>query len=422
MRITLQNTEIIIDKSFITDCNLTSQQRNNVQGKLMRPINAFCLTLPILFLSIPTLATAQNYCGVSLNGVYVEIEPFYVGSTEPLLSKTAYAITDSELVSPAPDFVLRHTLFHLDHENDWGYHLALGYDFPSCSPCKYGFSFEYNYFNNKEEGHTPHFTRPDGFSSAIIRNPLSVFNPEPQFPAAFGFSDAKEQLTTRYDAVDLLTHKNIQFCNGANLQFFTGARYLHFKENLEANYHFLPESAVLFLTTLDEQINFNNRFDGIGPRIGAKGFYPLFNCNFGLTVQVAGNLLMGKSKSSFYDNLTSDNIFDLPVPPAFEDVVTFKAVDRQDSTQHVVPSLDGKVGLMYTTTFCNRSSLAIEVGYRADRYFGLSDDTAFVESVTIAHSLIDTLNNFTEKDYLNNDAYHHDFDISGPYLNVTYRF
>jgi hypothetical protein len=73
----------------------------------------------------------------------------------------------------------------------------------------------------------------------------------------------------------------------------------------------------------------------------------------------------------------------------------------------VVPGLSGKVGLAYRGVFCNCSSLVIEAGYRGDKYFGVAQDSSFVQFDNSGFNL-------------DKDATHHDFSIAGPYISVSF--
>ncbi|MBA2653554.1 MAG: hypothetical protein H0U71_00615 [Gammaproteobacteria bacterium] len=152
----------------------------------------------------------------------------------------------------------------------------------------------------------------------------------------------------------------------------------------------------------DSFYDHESKFCGIGPRVGVNVFYQVAN-NFGLVTEVAGNLLFGKSDSDYSERIRDVEDGGAGTVDIFEGTHN----THQDDHCNVVPVLSGKVGLAYHATLRNCSTLGIEIGCRGDKYFGIADHSSLVIPDSFTAGFI-------------KDGTYHDFDISGPYLNVSF--
>lgn len=325
-------------------------------------------------------------------GAYIALEAFNAKATDTFLTNYPYATVfigdDTD-----PDETFEGRRLNFDPDNEWGYRVAVGYDYPSCCPCNYGFSLEYTYFKTDDDR---------SFSvAAPVAGTFSEISPFDSF--FFGdFTEVNAKIESRYDTVDLLAHHNRVLCKCIDAQFFAGARYLRLKESYHAHYF---EDVLIGGDDDDDEdltIHFSNRFNGIGPRVGLAAFYPIF-CNFGITTEIAGNLIFGCSKSNYSEDFSSVEFDGAVIDET--DEFTFRN-DSHDRAK-VVPGWSGKVGLAYHADFRNCSSLNIEVGVRGDKYYEISDVRAFTQSNAFESSFSKT-------------ALYHDFEIAGPYISVSY--
>lgn len=391
----------------------------------MFKIKKLSYSLLALTLTAGVASTAQaSYNGgyARCGGWYVSAEPFYERVTDTLFSRLSYSDTSFFDTS-----VTGNRLGHLElsdrynsisQDDKWGFRVAVGYDFPSCNPCNnYGASLEYTHFNAENSNNTDAsfvFNNTTGIFSGSIITPLisPLFNAISSSNSGIdviGFTEANASFRTNYDTVDLLAHKNIFLRNCSTAQFFVGARYLHLKEEYRTNFEFPGfvgtfDDVAFSIPSAEDHLRFNNKFDGIGPRIGANAFYNIAG-GFGVTGELAGELLFGQVHSDFSENLSvaaTTSEFDIFSTPAVSD--EFR--NDQHDTNIVVPGLSGKVGLAFRTSFCNCTTLSIELGYRGDKYFGVADNAAFTESL---NNTVNTIK----------DAKFHDVSFTGPYLSVT---
>lgn len=366
----------------------------------MERFNKFHMSLVTLFLSTTVVSSASAIAPSQQvrqhGGWYVEVEPFYAKAKDTLLSTLPFAETSVEtFFEDDIELEREDSILHTFRPGrKWGFRVAAGYDFPSCNCCTYGFSLEYTYLKIDDNQRLTNFVDEDF---------------EPALDDHYGFfdadaTDANVNLEYKYHAVDLLGHKNLSVCGCVDLQLFSGARYVHLKEEL--NRH-LFVNADLFDDVISEDntasdffSNYNAKFDGLGPRVGVNAFYPVA-CGVGIVTEVAGDLLFGVSRSDYSERLR--DVFD-----EGETVFEGRFHEHNKSDAHVVPGLSGKVGLAYRTVFCNCSSVSVELGYRGDKYFGIGYHSALVNPVDFDAGFV-------------KDGSFHDFDISGPYLNLTYR-
>lgn len=81
----------------------------------------------------------------------------------------------------------------------------------------------------------------------------------------------------------------------------------------------------------------------------------------------AGLLIGDTSSSAFLTQITT------PEDPIFGSTATITNRFHRPTVKRLVPTLDAKLGLDYTVCFCNKSSLTLEAGYSANRYWDTFD-------------------------------------------------
>lgn len=366
------------------------------------------LSLVTLFVStavcVSAQAAVQDMKKAKCGGFYAELEPFYARSSDSFLNTTPFAWSDASTFEIGPASILRNKFYSFDPDWNWGVRIGIGYDYPSSECCNYGVALDYTYFDSRDN------QRVNGIFDTEIDLPIEpalypyISN---QSPDELAFTNVDANLKERYHTLDLLAYRNTLACNCINLQFFTGARY--FKLTEEFNENFYVDAQFLDSTPFlgdRASFRFKNNFDGVGPRVGVNGFYPLA-CNFGINVQFAANLIYGCSQSQYH---ASQEDFNLGLVTERAEVNSVS-----NSKAHFIPGLSGKVGLSYRLAFnnCSCSSMSVELGYRGDKYFNAAE-TAAVSRVTSDRPS----DGYTPISA--SDGPYADFDLTGPYLNISF--
>lgn len=362
----------------------------------MRGIKKLCSLFFIILLTMTVTAQADVFTPkVSRHGgAYISLEGFNAEGNDTFISNQPFGVVMIAHTA-APDFTADNRNLNFNTDTDWGYRIAVGYDYRSCCPCNYGFSLEYMHYHTNEYDS---FTLEPRTSLETTRVVVPI---DANLPVFFSrdFTAVNARFSSKYDTVDLLAHHNRVLCQCVDAQFFLGARYLNLKQDWHSQFT-ETVSPVLINTTNEELLlNFKNRFHGIGPRVGIAGFYP-FYCNFGVSAEVAGNLLFGCTNSEFTEHFTGQDLL-----TGSTEVSSFR--DEGRDRAKFVPAWSGKVALAYHADFCNCSGLTVEVGYRGDKYYEISDVRAWVQAIP------------GDSAQIKNGLYH-DYEITGPYLSVSY--
>lgn len=343
-------------------------------------------------------AQAQNSSRLPCGG-YGDFEIFYAQATDSLLTNFSYGYVSSDRMVVNQDEYFRNYFFIIKPSYQWGFRAAVGYDFPSCDPCaNYGVSLEYTHFRQKNSDKTPRFNATGEDERQIV--PLALIDS----PRGILYSEGNADFETKYSTFDALAHKNILLNNCSNVQLFAGIRYLYLRENYDAGYGINPIPSQGSNPILAEA-HFENRFDGVGPTVGTNVFYSLCG-GFGISGQLAGSLLGGQSNSEYQSHLFAD----FGVPDAFYDTV-----NTHPNSTLIVPGVGAKLALAFKAKLCNGGDVGIELGYRGDKYFGVLNQSALVESLEVPDGTLAVGGN----QKFNKDATYHDFSFKGPYLNVS---
>lgn len=261
------------------------------------------------------------------------------------------------------------------HDN-FGYGGEVSYTFPNSGT---DLLFHYQTFSDSSSSK---LQAPDG---GTLWNVLSIY----------GLSVHSDSATSRssyeFDQADLSIGNEIVVGRNFILHPYFGAAYVKISKNMRTNYiNAFTETGFAEEETFvgDAIVDSNSYFRGLGPRIGVDAEY-LFTPNFGLITHTNTSLYLGIINSDVREttSLGGDDFFDV-------------ARIHQENVDRVVPALEGKLGLAYRWP-C--AKLKIEAGYQASHYFNAVNSYR-------AGEFILNLN------YLKNP---HDFNLYGPYLNVS---
>lgn len=134
---------------------------------------------------------------------------------------------------------------------------------------------------------------------------------------------------------------------GANVRFFGGVRFAEFEQTAEN--HFYGD----FTVTED----WESRFRGIGPRVGADVDVPAGE-NISMNFSGSGSVLWGETKTQTILNVT-DNATRFTV---FDDHVTSSSADR------AAYNLEGEVGVS-----AHGDGITVTAGVRGEAWFNVTD-------------------------------------------------
>lgn len=335
---------------------------------MKRSVYALFIILMTLFSINSVMANSNVGCR---GGWYIELEPF--------AAKINDDWTRGRFASAFPTNDSNYRLHDKDY--NWGGHIALGYDFISCSPCYYwGASIEYTHLDSDDNKQTSN----DGFISGEFG--VLDFGP---------FTSAKADFDSKYDALDFLVHYHIATPACIQTQVFAGIRYARIDESLQVGYRFDPEITA-FAGERELSVSVDRDFRGIGPEVGLGIFAPVY-CGFGVTAEALGGYMHSRHCDHFgsrFDTFVNGESL-------FNDDNCFRHENND-----WVPFAAAHAGLAYQATLCNCSIIRLEAGYRYDRYF----------------DVLQTWNDHCHCDCQFNpeERRDQDFEFQGPYLKLTW--
>lgn len=324
-------------------------------------------------------------------GWYAEVEPFYVTVTDTLLTNSIYAVkvADPTILG---DFKKQYFL-NLDH--DWGARIAFGYDMHCCPNYCDGLSVEYTTFDqtNRASVHNDNRTT----AGLPVLAPAEFIDITDESSARF--SDASSSLSQKFCTFDLLFHRILAMSHCLTVKTTAGVRYFALKEQLRNHYNFAGFIGPTFVNNI-YNVNFKNELHSVGPQIGTKMNFYVAN-GFGISGELTGSLLYGESFSEFHNtyNLSPGTT---PLGPA----TSLSSFNEHDDTGHVIPAVSAKIALTYQYFLPHCSYVNVELGYRGDRYFNAANDVAFQQLLG--------------GDDFNSKSNYQDFDLTGPFLSVSF--
>ena len=318
----------------------------------------------IIFLFITTLQPAiGNECGGCLGdplysyqkpcGFYVELTGAWVVPSETGLG----TFTDSwEYQNSDGSTTALSKPSKADYKGAWG--IKLGYDF-NCSASNV--EIEYFHLHNSKHNFNDTSDNPIGFGSAFF-NLYVPINPEDIFisDAYLDYTLDKVDVTFGHwfatDRCKLLIHPSV------------GLRYI----NLEHDLTFLIGHV-------------RSCYHGIGPMIGLDGEYKLCG-GFSFTSRFDASVLMGSVKADSRLAFAATNLYESP------------------STDRIVYTFGGSLGVAYDWCICNNSALRLELGYTVENYIGPFDIiTAYTDPEPRIEKLLTT-----------------NFGYSGPFISLRW--
>lgn len=158
---------------------------------------------------------------------------------------------------------------------------------------------------------------------------------------------------TIYNAGDLVFGQNLNVGERVSLHPFAGVRYAYIDVKNTAYYMGSPFD-------LGQRVDdtWESTFSGIGPRFGSDAAAKLGR-GFSVRARLGLSALIGTSSPKF------DDLYTLPTEFSGTDTYPIK----QSPSTHVVPEIDGRLGVNYTYDFDSTTALGFEVGWQAIEYF-----------------------------------------------------
>lgn len=277
----------------------------------------------------------------------------------------------------------------IDPDYKWQYEVIVGYDIPCTAN---NIELSYFHLNTKDHLHS------DLSDNALIVSKYFIANGQLPF---FGEDpltayDNAVQLEYKVDKIDLTVGRQIKdVCGGFKLHPAIGIRYAQLEHRFDN--HFEAASDDNFFHA-DNVVY--SEFRGQGPVLALDARYGWTNA-FGIVGHFDTSLIVGSVRSN--NNITLRTIDGDDTGGAYASWST-------PTSNRLVSSVSGKLGIDYTHCYCNKSSLTIEVGYLASKYFDAFD-------LTRGDVLMDDMSSSNLPDL--RDVETNNFSYRGPYINLT---
>lgn len=234
----------------------------------------------------------------------------------------------------------------------------------------------------------------------------------------FPYNDAEGKTDTAYDAGDLLLGQKLDVGSRVRLHPFVGIRYAHLDIKDTGSY-FMPNSPLFSgnnnptLNNVFEESSLENRFDGVGPRLGSDAQINLGN-GFSLRGRLGLSALIGSQRVT-----NEAQILVQPVTGGAPGVLNGE--NNTSSDTRVVPEIDGRLGLNYTMHFnSSNTALGFELGWQATNYFNVIADQ-YPVTLGLAGAVGNNNNNGgVPASSIGTDHYadNVNFGVQGPYARV----
>ncbi len=174
-----------------------------------------------------------------------------------------------------------------------------------------------------------------------------------------------------YQVADFEAGYNFTMGAGSNLRLFGGVRYAHF--NQKATGSVSGSGTAVFdgntvSGTAQASVKRKTTFSGIGPRLGMNGQFAVGASGFNIFGSLSGAMLYGK-----YKDQRSLSVFgtDRGAPA---ETTSFGGSTTDKKKNKWVPTVEGELGVGYNFNAGAGSTVGIQLGYRAEKWWGVSSD------------------------------------------------
>ncbi len=317
-------------------------------------------------------AQAQMYS--SGPGVYLSLEGRYLMTKGDKISLYPGTWTSAPTASANAKTKL---------DKGWGGKAMLGYRFNN--NWDVGFGFAAGWMKGKKgHGSGTYLTSTDGVSTSY-----------------YGTGDIKTKLT--YQVADFEAGYNWTMGNNSTLRLFGGLRFAHFNQTTKGSDFYgtaTLDGGFNPVGTYNGSYKRKTTFWGIGPRIGLNGQFGIGDSGFNVFGAVSGAVLFGKFKDKHSGSYSAFSTIDGSSATAWS--------TKDKSKSKVVPNAEGEIGLGYNFNTGGGSKVGIQVGYRAEGWWGVTSNAP-----------IDTGNmgSFSPKSSNSSDLF-----IHGPFVRLVATF
>ncbi|WP_133130015.1 Lpg1974 family pore-forming outer membrane protein [Legionella yabuuchiae] len=326
--------------------------------------------------NVSTIPEQSPGLGGSIGGLYIQ----------PSANNLEYAVYTIPLPLPAPNW------YQQSVKPDYapGFTLGVHYNFESKQD---QVKLDWLHFQNTDSAN---FSAEPNTSVG----PESYFGPTEQFLLN---TAANSTVKFNIDHVNLVLSHFLNLNDTIQLELLLGASAAYLKEDIKNNYS--GRDPVFGPYT--HRVYTDSSLTGFGPRLAVEGRY-FVNNHFGANVGIGSSLFVGSLSSS--TNFTS---WTANTNGPTNSTPTNTTLSNQRQTV-VVPEIDGNIGLFYTTTFNQNSTLTFQLGYLFQDY---------INSIyqVLPSSLVPTAWEAGTVAIISQTQRQSDLSMNGPYIKLVYK-
>lgn len=359
------------------------------------------------YATVPTTAAPFQLIIPNLeSGFEFYASGFYLQPSSNDLNYAIVGNSNANLGVPNTSTAIQGNILTNDPSFGLGFTLGIGYIFANS-----GNDIQVSWTSYNHATDDSFFTEPGQFLSSGTSfnefNYAGVYTIGPNTFTVVEYLNAGSAINNKLNTIDVDMGQFLDIGTRLRMRMFAGLRAAQVEQDIQNTYHDMTDVAITnavgtslahFHHKDDLKETFNSRFQGLGPLMGIKTSYNVWNC-FGVTALVDAAMLVGKVDTStnswqrinLIDNATNTSIF-----PEIFPVNIYSQND--DNIWRVVPAVDAKLGLNYSYIFRNRSAITLEAGYQSSYYL----------------DAVDKVEPFTDNRNTSSIAY------SGPYASLNF--
>src|SRR6185369_15012827 len=174
----------------------------------------------------------------------------------------------------------------------------------------------------------------------------------------------------RYEVADFEAGYNWQMGTNSTVRLFGGLRFAHFNQTAKATAN-LTTTFAGFSGAAGKR---KSTYWGVGPRLGLNGQLGIGNSGFNIFGGLSGALLYGKYK----DKHSAAFVTTGGSPTTGVSI-------KDKSKNKLVPNAEGEIALGYNFKAGAGSTVGLQVGYRAEAWWGVSSDAPVLTPLQATH-------------------------------------
>lgn len=271
--------------------------------------------------------------GASITGLYLQ----------PNANNLDYAVYTVPLPLPAPNW------YQQSVKPDYAGAFALG--------------LQYNFadLTNQMKLDWLHFEHTDSANFAATEPNTSIGAPYYFGPAEQFLLNTKANSAVKFniDQVNLVFGHLVKLIDNIRLQPYFGVSAAYLKQDITN--HYTGSDPVW--GPYSHRVHTDSSLTGFGPRLGLDASY-FVSRHFGVNAELASSLVVGRLRSS--TNFTSWSGYTAGALPRNNTPANTTLSNKRQTV--VIPEIDGKLGVFYTTNFNKHSILTMQAGYMFQDY------------------------------------------------------